>query len=76
MTTREIALRCAAKVQEAFPHLLAGHKTGKKAEASIRGADVNHSRLALLHQLDGCKDDSARRLILGRGEQYNGDVEC
>lgn len=65
MTSREIALRCAAKVHEAFPHLLAGHKTGKKAEASIRGADVNHSRLALLQQMDACRSDEARRLITG-----------
>lgn len=66
MSTREIALRCAAKVHDAFPHLLAGHKSGTVGDCEALGIKRHRDSLALLQQLDRCKDDAARRLITGQ----------
>jgi hypothetical protein len=66
LTTREIALRCAA----AMDHRLLFHRWPKNENARTRYAIPdriykNHG-IALLRQLDACKDDEARRLLMGR----------
>lgn len=65
LTTREIALRCAA----AMDHRLLFHGWPKNENARTRYAIPNKiyqkHGIALLRQLDACKSDEARRLILG-----------
>lgn len=51
--SQEIALRCAEVMKKEMPQLLSGHHE-------------DSPRLKMLRQLDDCKDDAARRLLLGR----------
>lgn len=59
--SQEIALRCAA----ALPSNLLRHpwKSDARLAADMYGAKVT---LNTARQLDACKDDAARRLLLGR----------
>ena len=65
MSTREIALRCAA----AMDRNLLRHNWPKDAnKREVYGLAQRKHRprmVAILRQLDACKSDEARRLILG-----------
>ena len=65
MTTREIALRCAAAMD---PNLLR-HRWPENENArerySLTKRQYRTNGVALLRQLEHCKNDEARRLILG-----------
>ena len=63
--SRVVALHCAAVMQKTFPRLLSGHKSGTVRDCKALGIKRYHDSLALLRQLDACRSDEARRLILG-----------
>lgn len=52
--SREFALRCAETMKRQLPNLLSGHK------------NCESKRIKLFRQVDACKSDEARRLILGK----------
>lgn len=63
--SQQIALRCAA----AMPRYLLRHNWAKDESArerySLSPKQYQVRGLALIRQLDACKSDAARRLILG-----------
>ena len=62
--SREIALRCAS----AMPSNLLRHRW--PSEDILRGREIyginRRGELDKIRQLDACKDDEARRLLLGK----------
>lgn len=63
--SQTIALHCAAVMQKTFPRLLCGHKSGTVRDCKALGIKRYQDSLALLRQLDACRSDEARRLIMG-----------
>ena len=63
MTTREIALRCAAAMD---PNLLKhGWPSSARERYNLSDRQYRRRPIGLIDQLDACKSDEARRLIMG-----------
>ena len=66
MSAREIALRCAAAMpKNTLQHRWAADGCARE-RYSLTDRQYRRHTIALIRQLDGCKDDEARRLIMGR----------
>ena len=61
--SKKIALRCAKAID---PRLLCHKWRSAKTERGYEVYGLNRKTIGLLRQLDACKDDAARRLILGK----------
>lgn len=79
MTTRERSLQCAAALPTATVLKRVLYERRERV-MEMRGARLANPRrgfpLDFLEQLDRCKDDSARRLLLGIGEPFEGTREA
>lgn len=66
--SREIALRCAASLPSNL--LLRGWKRDEDGRNlhGLSDSTYRRGKSPLVHQLDACQSDGARRLILGRSK--------